>query len=549
MGDHPKVPRAAQTIRARAAEVIEKQRDKMRKTLGSAIEGRDPEGVHDMRVASRRLRAALAVFEPWLEGDRVRESRRALRTVTRALGSVRELDVMRIRLAKLGERASPERRIALEVVDSRVAKQRLRARARMMRKFASVDLDHLDTRLCALTGSTPDWAPSDGNGDVPEPRADAAYDEPIVNLLHALAPGVVEAARQITESPLPDELGTAESATALHEVRIRAKKLRYQLEIVAPHLRRRGAQLVDTLKDLQDRLGDYHDDSVLEAALQESVERQTARRRPLLVHELRRLRNSRRAALRRDERACRAALDTLRVEGYADAIADALIHIGALTPSGPPGTPGTQPAEETTVTSPLAEETTVTSPLAAVIESTPSSDPGYASIAPPPVQIADPIVPPPVQIADPTAPPPVQIADPIAPPPVQIADPTAPPPVQIAHPIAPPPVQIADPIAPPPVQIADPIAPPPVQIADPIAPLPVQIAHPTAPPPVQIADPTAPPPVQIAHPIAPPPVQIADPIAPPPAATLPDLELEPAPDLSFTAAVAGSRASGSGSQD
>jgi len=55
--------------------------------------------------------------------------------------------------------------------------------------------------------------------------------------------------------------------------------------------------------------------------------------------------------------------------------------------------------------------------------------------------------------------------------------------------------------------------------------------------------------VQIAHPIAPPPVQIADPIAPPPAATLPDLELEPAPDLSFTAAVAGSRASGSGSQD
>ena len=90
MGDHPKSPRAAQTIRARAAEVIEKQRDKMRKTIGAAIDGRDPEGVHDMRVASRRLRAALAVFEPWLEGDRVRESRRAVGgDVFEAAGEVR----------------------------------------------------------------------------------------------------------------------------------------------------------------------------------------------------------------------------------------------------------------------------------------------------------------------------------------------------------------------------------------------------------------------------------------------------------------------------
>ena len=40
---------------------------KMFAQIASAVDGRDPEGVHDMRVATRRLRACLRVFARWLD--------------------------------------------------------------------------------------------------------------------------------------------------------------------------------------------------------------------------------------------------------------------------------------------------------------------------------------------------------------------------------------------------------------------------------------------------------------------------------------------------
>src|SRR4051812_7746796 len=56
--------------------------------------GEDPEALHDMRVATRRMRAALTVLEPYLESARVDRVRRGLRDVTRALGTVRDHDVL-----------------------------------------------------------------------------------------------------------------------------------------------------------------------------------------------------------------------------------------------------------------------------------------------------------------------------------------------------------------------------------------------------------------------------------------------------------------------
>lgn len=327
-GRQPRRP-AAPTIRARAAEIIEKHREKMRRNLGTAIDGRDPEGVHDMRVASRRLRAALGVFRPWLDKRQVQQSLRALRRLTRALGRVRELDVLRIRLDGLASRASPERKLAIETIDSRIARDRVRARARMIRAFAKVDLDQLDTRLRELAGAPPAWAregeeTSGLDAGIPwtNPTTDAIPDESIEALIETLAPQVTDAARRVVETRVPGEHGSREASETLHEIRIRTKKLRYQLETIAPYRGPAAAHLVDTLKGLQEHLGEFHDDVVLDALLADNIERQAARARPLLVAELRRLRTVRRAALRRDERECRSSLENLRIGGFAQAVAD-----------------------------------------------------------------------------------------------------------------------------------------------------------------------------------------------------------------------------------
>lgn len=317
----------ASTIRARAAEVIEKQRGKMRRNLGAAIDGRDPEGVHAMRVASRRLRAALEVFGPWLEKRAVGQAGRSLRRVTRALGRVRELDVLRLRLAKLSTDAGPARKLAIEIVDSRIARRRVRARARMIKTFGSIDLDQLDTRLRELAGAPPAWAvagheASGLDAGIPwhNPAAEGEFDEPMDALIERLAPRVADAAHRIVETSIPGDTGSRDASRALHDVRIQAKKLRYQLEIIAPHRGDEAARLVRTLKGLQEHLGDFHDDSILDDVLADNMTRQAARARPLLVAELRELRAARQEALRHDEAACRRSLEELRAVGFAPAI-------------------------------------------------------------------------------------------------------------------------------------------------------------------------------------------------------------------------------------
>lgn len=320
---------AAPTIRARAAEVIEKHREKMRRSLGTAIDGRDPEGVHDMRVASRRLRAALAVFGPWLDKRAGRQAGRGLRRLTRALGTVRELDVLRIRLDGLASRASPERKLAIETIDSRIARRRVRARAEMIKAFAKIDLDQLDTGLRELAGAPPAWAregaeTSGLDAGIPwiDPSNEPAPDEPIEDLIASLAAPVTETARRIVETEIPGEHGSREASKTLHDIRIRTKKLRYQLETIAPYRGAEAAHLVDTLKGLQEHLGDFHDDSILDELLAKNIARQAKRARPLLVAELRRLRTVRRTALRSDERECRSSLENLRLSGFGRAVGE-----------------------------------------------------------------------------------------------------------------------------------------------------------------------------------------------------------------------------------
>src|SRR5688572_7821543 len=77
---------------AALAAVIAKRHQALRSHLRPAREG-DVEGVHQARVASRRLRETIPVLGTGLDDVRLKPVRRRLRDLTRALGPVRELDV------------------------------------------------------------------------------------------------------------------------------------------------------------------------------------------------------------------------------------------------------------------------------------------------------------------------------------------------------------------------------------------------------------------------------------------------------------------------
>lgn len=103
---------------------------------GSRI-GVDPEYVHDMRVAGRRLRTAMRVFEGALRRPTRRAWARELRWIGRGLGRVRDCDVGLERIHKMAAAASEPERAALMVFANRIEIRRARRRAALIRQLDS----------------------------------------------------------------------------------------------------------------------------------------------------------------------------------------------------------------------------------------------------------------------------------------------------------------------------------------------------------------------------------------------------------------------------
>lgn len=83
--DLPYATAAAQVVAARAAELFEHSR--------GVLDTDDIERVHDMRVATRRLRAALEIFRPCFPRAEHRDALREVKAIADALGERRDRDV------------------------------------------------------------------------------------------------------------------------------------------------------------------------------------------------------------------------------------------------------------------------------------------------------------------------------------------------------------------------------------------------------------------------------------------------------------------------
>ena len=97
-----------------------------------AIEGSDPEGVHDVRVASRRLRAAMDVAVGCFPDAWYKPLHRAAKDITGALGEVRDRDVMLEFLAGEREKVPAGERAGIDRLIARLTSERDAARERML---------------------------------------------------------------------------------------------------------------------------------------------------------------------------------------------------------------------------------------------------------------------------------------------------------------------------------------------------------------------------------------------------------------------------------
>ena len=120
-------------------EVISERWEQVWEATPVAIEGVDPEGVHDVRVASRRLRAAMDVAADAFPNDWYPPLVKLAKKITRELGAVRDRDVLIESFRKEREAAPPEEWPGIDLVIDRIEQERIEARIKMEAFLKSLD--------------------------------------------------------------------------------------------------------------------------------------------------------------------------------------------------------------------------------------------------------------------------------------------------------------------------------------------------------------------------------------------------------------------------
>jgi CHAD domain-containing protein len=213
-----------------------------------ALKWSDLEGVHDMRVSSRRLRGALSDFAPHLGKRGLTQAVKQIKSMAHALGEVRDQDVAIIGLQKLAASAPDQAKATLD--------QFIKARE-LIRKKARTDLRNA-LALSRLKQIESDFAEAI-NAATNKSKTRKKTSETQTEITY------VEMARSIVFERLKklEKLSTGFfhplNVKPLHKMRIAAKRLRYALELFEPCLGPGTALFARKVAGLQTSLGDLND--------------------------------------------------------------------------------------------------------------------------------------------------------------------------------------------------------------------------------------------------------------------------------------------------
>ncbi len=227
--------------------------------------GNNIEALHDMRVATRRLRAALRVFDDFIDHETLAPFAKALRRTGRTLGAVRDLDVFREKTQLYLDTLPAERQTELEMLLAVWETKHAAARQTLIAYLDSAAYTRLTIEFDALVQSRRKW--------ITPPLADNG--EPHPYRVRHNVPQILE--RGVAAVRAYDEWLAAPAVplTRLHQLRIASKGLRYTLEFFTEVLGADAKPLIEKIKQLQDHLGNIQDAVVTCNLLREFLARGT----------------------------------------------------------------------------------------------------------------------------------------------------------------------------------------------------------------------------------------------------------------------------------
>lgn len=216
--------------------------------------GDDPEFVHDMRVATRRMRSAFRIFEDYYKAKPVRPFISQLRSLARALGAVRDLDVLIADFTRYQSQLDQaEAREALTDVVAKLDRKRQKARRKL--------IAHLDSKsyrgfvkAYAVFLTSPGKSTKNVDGQIATPY----------QVRHILPVMIHD--HLATVRAYDTVLADADVHT-LHALRIEFKRLRYAIEFFQPVLGSTIEKFIVEMKKIQDYLGRLNDVVVAQARL------------------------------------------------------------------------------------------------------------------------------------------------------------------------------------------------------------------------------------------------------------------------------------------
>ena len=214
----------------------------------AATDWSDIEGVHDMRVAARRLRSALRDFLPFIKKRPLKRVREELKIIADALGAVRDQDVAIVALKDLKEEAEQkEIKQGIENLIEEYSVVRNKAQARLIETITIENLAQLHEDFASAI----------------EEAIKVTREEIENNQSNNI--NLSQAGCSVITSSLKEFLAAGEriyepfNVKALHKLRIAAKRLRYAIELFAPCWGEEVLSVAHEIAEMQSSLGELHD--------------------------------------------------------------------------------------------------------------------------------------------------------------------------------------------------------------------------------------------------------------------------------------------------
>ncbi len=240
---------------AKVRSLALKQLDRFMSLEPKVLRGNDPDAIHDMRVASRRLQQVLDLLYPVPHGE-ARKLRRRIQRSRRALGDLRNADVQLERVGKVLARKRAARRASWEALHEYLAAERAENFSRAIAKLGRLNLAdfYIRMRLVLGGGSMLTESPQ-VSSDAGTTHSPAEFEERVTTAL-----------RQVWKAfdAQIDESHRDGRSEVIHGVRIAAKRFRYLVEVLHEFEVEGSAETLKWLRSVQELLGDWHDLEVLE---------------------------------------------------------------------------------------------------------------------------------------------------------------------------------------------------------------------------------------------------------------------------------------------